>query len=228
MRRWQIIRSTSAPRHIHQAAYASVVLTGGYEEAGDLGRFFLSPGDVIFHQKFESHLNRFCPTGVMVLNLRLVERDFARPGLYRVDDLDRLVRKAERDSREASEYLHNQVLMKYQRPKDWPDELATAVRRNPDLRFTAWAGSHGIRPWELTRGFQQVFDIAPEKFRARARTMLALERIRETRESLISISASMGFSDQSHMCRSVRALTGTTPGAWRLHESAGIRTGSPY
>ena len=36
-----------------------------------------------------------------------------------------------------------------------------------------------------------------------------------TAEPLAGIAAEVGFSDQAHMTRDVKALTGKTPGAWR-------------
>ncbi|HEU4731148.1 MAG TPA: helix-turn-helix domain-containing protein [Kofleriaceae bacterium] len=36
-----------------------------------------------------------------------------------------------------------------------------------------------------------------------------------TRDSLAAIAAATGFADQAHMTRSVRALTGASPSAWR-------------
>lgn len=219
MRRWQTIRSNYAPRHMHHAAYVSVVMSGGYEEAGDFGRFFLEPGDVLFHEKFESHLNRFMPGGVTVLNLPLHELDLSREGLFQVGDLDRIVRLSERDPRDAAECLHCVTTRKVQRLWDWPDELAATIRDNPGLRLSEWAIANGLRGWALTRGFQKVFGVAPETFRAHVRTTLALRRVRGTAESFTDISASAGFSDQSHMCRSIRGLTGQSPGAWRKKHS---------
>jgi quercetin dioxygenase-like cupin family protein len=35
------------PRHYHWLPYAAVVLSGGYEEAGDGGRRHVRPGDVL-------------------------------------------------------------------------------------------------------------------------------------------------------------------------------------
>src|ERR1700733_462926 len=130
MRRWQTIRSTSAPRHIHRNAYASIVISGGYEEAGDFGRFFLEPGDVLFHKSFEAHLNRFLPGGATVLNLPVTGSKWPAPGLFRVTDLDDIVRTAESDPREAYELLRSVAKPKKKSFQDWPDELAAAMRHN--------------------------------------------------------------------------------------------------
>jgi hypothetical protein len=42
---WQSIRASALGRHVHEEAYAALVLSGGYEEAGDHGRFQVKAGD---------------------------------------------------------------------------------------------------------------------------------------------------------------------------------------
>jgi hypothetical protein len=69
MRMWQTIRASVLGRHVHEKAYAALVLSGGYEEAGDRGRFQVKAGDVIFHEPFEAHLDRFSEKGAAVLNI---------------------------------------------------------------------------------------------------------------------------------------------------------------
>jgi len=64
MRRWQTIHSRELARHVHAGSYAALVLSGRYEEAGDHGRFQVQVGDVVFHGRFEAHLNRFPAAGV--------------------------------------------------------------------------------------------------------------------------------------------------------------------
>jgi hypothetical protein len=42
-------------RHVHARPYATIVLEGAYEEAGDHGRFRVSAGGVLFHGAFSTH-----------------------------------------------------------------------------------------------------------------------------------------------------------------------------
>lgn len=44
-------------RHRHACAYVALVLSGGYVEAGDAGRWRVRPGDAIVHAPFEAHLD---------------------------------------------------------------------------------------------------------------------------------------------------------------------------
>jgi AraC-like DNA-binding protein len=215
MRIWQTIRASYLSRHVHGRAYAALVLSGGYEEAGDYGRFQVNAGDVIFHEQFEAHLDRFSETGAAVLNLPLHTSCSCTAGIAKVTDVDAVARVAERSRRDAIELLFSLAIAGTPQPADWPDELAAALVRNPSLKLSQWGEKKGIAPWTVSRGFELVFGVSPEAFRARTRARHALRSIRNTQASLANIAVELGFADQSHMTRSVKQLTGIGPRAWR-------------
>src|SRR5215469_5434913 len=101
MRLRQTIRASSLQRHVHSVPYAALVLSGGYEEAGDNGRFKVNAGDVVFHHQFEAHLNRFSKEGAIVLNLRLPPGNCYPAGIASVPDPDSVVRVSEWSRRAA-------------------------------------------------------------------------------------------------------------------------------
>jgi hypothetical protein len=78
--------------------------------AGDHGRFRVKSGDVIFHGRFEAHLDRFSQTGAAVLNLTLPVRYSCTPGVARVADPDGIVRVAERSCLDAVDLLLSPIL----------------------------------------------------------------------------------------------------------------------
>jgi AraC-like DNA-binding protein len=211
----QIIRRTFLARHIHARPYAAVVLSGGYEEAGDNGRFTVRTGSVVLHDAFEGHLNRFSRHGATVLNLPLDSVHSYHVGIARLSDPDVVVRMAETSSRSATDLLLSLVEKCTLHFADWPDELADALTQRPSLKLLEWGEEKELAPWTISRGFAQVFGILPEAFRARARARRALRLIRETRTPMAVIAAELGFSDQAHMSRSVKDLTGIPPQAWR-------------
>jgi AraC-like DNA-binding protein len=215
MRMWQTIRHSVLGRHVHQKAYAALVLSGGYEEAGDHGRFRVKAGDVIFHEQFEAHLDRFSETGAVVLNLGLPSACSYAPGIAKVADPDSIVRAAESSCRDAVDLLFCFAVREMSQAADWPDELVAALISDPSLKLTQWAEKSGIAPWAVSRGFALAFGISPETFRARIRARRALKAIQDTEAPLLSIAAELGFSDQAHMTRSVKQLTGIGPQAWR-------------
>ena len=212
---WQTIRSPALGRHVHGTAYAALVLSGGYEEAGDRGRFQVKAGDVVFHGQFEAHLDRFADAGAQVLNLRLPTGSSYAPGIARVADPDSVASAAETSRRDPVNLLFSAATSEIPQFADWPDELAAALWKNPSLRLSEWAEENGIAPWTVSRGFALVFGVSPEVFRSRARAHQALKFIQDTSAPLASISADLGFADQSHMTRRVTQLTGIGPQAWR-------------
>lgn len=201
------------PRHRHAEGYATVVLAGGYEEAGDNGRRRVEPGDVIVHSAFEAHLNRVPPEGAVALNLPLPDRALTAFG--RVDDPDVIVRAVERDMREAVALLLAQHRPAVAGPADWPDLLALALARAP-VRLGAWAREHGLSAEHVARGFRRVFGATPQAYGREARARAALDDVlRDGGAPLAQIAAARGFADQAHMTRAIRALSGLPPGAWR-------------
>jgi AraC-like DNA-binding protein len=212
---WQSIRASVLGRHVHEEAYAALVLSGGYEEAGDHGRFQAKAGDVIFHEQFEAHLDRFSETGATVLNLRLPVGCSYTSGIARVADPDSVARVADRSRRDAIDLLFSTAVREMPDPADWPDELAAALLKNPSLKLSQWGEKNGIAPWTVSRGFALVFGVSPEAFRARTRARHALKFIHDTTAPLANIAADLGFADQSHMTRSINQLTGIGPRAWR-------------
>jgi AraC-like DNA-binding protein len=214
MKMLQTIRSSSLDRHSHSAAYAAIVLSGGYEEAGDQGRFRAEPGDVLLHERFETHINRLPISGAVVLNLMLPANVGFSAGLVRFSDPDSIIRLAERDESEAAYVLLSASPAVESRPADWPDELARSMIRNPSLGLAGWCRKNGLASWTVSRGFSQVFGVSPSAFRARVRARQAWQAICQGDDSMASIAIQLGFADQSHMTRSVKQLTGMSPRCW--------------
>jgi AraC-like DNA-binding protein len=215
MRVWQTIRASAFGRHCHNEAYAAVVLSGCYEEAGDRGRFWVEAGDVILHDRFEAHLDRFPGSGAVVLNLGLHSNHSFTPGAWRVADPDLIIRTAEQNRAKASELLLLTVNEYHSKNAEWPDELAAAIIQDPSMILSQWAELRCLKPWAVSRGFYQVFGITPEAFRARTRAIHAWKAIQTTPEPLAQIACNLGFADQAHMTRGVKHTTGMAPAAWR-------------
>jgi len=215
MRVWQPIRALVLDRHSHDAAYAAIVVAGSYEEAGDQGRFRVEAGGVLLHDRFEAHLDRFSRAGAVVLNLPLPTGLSFKPGAAKLADPAPIVIAAERSLVEATALLLSTIQDATPKPVDWPDELAASLMQDSFLVLSTWAQEQGLTSWTVTRGFAQVFGISPEAFRARMRARRAWKAIQGTETPLAEIALDSGFSDQAHMTRSVKQITGMTPGEWR-------------
>jgi AraC-like DNA-binding protein len=216
MRVRQTIRTPLIRWHIHKRAYAALVLSGCYEEAGDSGRHLVQAGNVVLHEAFEAHLDRIPRLGATVMNVPLPAQYAFRSGVATVDDPDEIVRLVEKGDSEAAALLLWSGEITDPEFQDWPDELAASLTQNASLNFSRWSEAKGISGWDVSRGFAKVFGISPCAFRARARTRQAWRAIRTANTPLSAIAAHFGFADQAHMTRSVKTLTGKCPSAWRL------------
>ncbi len=202
------------PRHLHEHAFAAIVLSGGYIEAGDTGRHRMEPGDVLLHQAWEGHLDRFGGGGAEVLVLDIADTDASRL-CGRLADPDAIARLAERDRSEAARQMLAELSPKPSDVDDWPDELARALNDDPSLGLGAWADERGLHLGSLSRGFRQVFGVTPVGYRLIQRTRRAVAALRRSTDPLSFIAQDCGFADQAHMNRAVLKLAGATPVALR-------------
>lgn len=214
----QLNQDLSLPRHRHLSAYATIVLAGTFEEAGYAGRIQASVGDVLIHPRLDCHVNHKVPAGVRLI--RLLWSDSAiRPGLYQVDDLDRLAVASQKCPSDAtlllSELLRKRAAKSPRICNDWPDLLATNLVLSDSTGIGDWARTHQLAPETVSRGFSRAYGVSPEVFKAECRARRAWLRITKGTDELSTIAAETGFADQAHMTHWIRRTTGASPGAWR-------------
>lgn len=203
----------SLPRHLHRQAYATLVLEGGYEEAGEAGRWRVRPAHVLVHAPFSAHCNRTRKCGAGLLNLPLpFDVRISRCGT--VADPDRVAQLAERDLAAAVECLLYGWSEDVSPLDDGPDQLASALSAPGALRIQEWSNRQGISRQTAFRGFRAVYGVCPTRYRVEARARHAWRLLMGTDLTLADAALEAGFADQAHMCRDVKALTGRTPGEW--------------
>lgn len=216
-------RSFRLPRHRHLRAYATVVLAGGYEESGYIGRIRATAGDVLIHPALDCHANQMISAG-----LRLIRLDWPDAsgigGLYHLDDVDELARTAEKDVIEAMLLLERTLRTKSLpspegRRNDWPDLLLVDLANNGSTEIGVWAETNGLARETVSRGFAAAYEIAPSVLRAELRTRAAWLRITRGSDCLCTIAADTGFADQAHMTRWIHRVTGAPPAVWRRNVS---------
>lgn len=214
MLRQRLQSATRINRHRHTDACITIVIDGGYLEAGDNGRWRTEPGDVLVYQPFTSHLN-YISRSSTVLNLPLLHNALLLQGRYLLRDVDQLVVTAERDKREATEILLEQLLPG--RPSfDCPvDRIAEqlAFPNAPDVQ--ALARQLGVCRETVFRRFRSVYGISPARYRTENRARRAWRAIVTSSTPLAALAVDLGFADQAHLSRSIRTLTGMTPRQWR-------------
>jgi AraC family transcriptional regulator len=72
----------------------------------------------------------------------------------------------------------------------------------------------------FSRAFRRTFGRAPHAFVIRRRVELAAQYMLQTEAPLSDIALRCGFTDQPHLCKHFRQITGHTPAAWRRAHSS--------
>lgn len=88
-------------------------------------------------------------------------------------------------------------------------------RLSEPLLLNDLADAAGMSKWHFSRSFRDTFGISPMQYVLRARVIEAQRLMRSSTMSLAQVSAECGFSDQSHMSKAFRIMTGTTPRRYR-------------
>jgi AraC-like DNA-binding protein/quercetin dioxygenase-like cupin family protein len=202
-------------RHRHAHAFAAVVLSGRYVEAGDTGRHALGPGDVLIHAPYEAHIDRVFSTGAEVLVIPL-SKPWRRPVSGHIYDPDLLACLAEKNATLALVELEKHFTDAVGSPNDWPALLAEALLRESFICLRQWAQSQRLHYGSLSRGFRQEFAVTPARFRSLVRMHIALQLLGQNK-SLADAATLSGFSDQSRMARVMRSELDATPSQLRCN-----------
>lgn len=204
-------------RHAHFYAYVSIILDGGYEQASYAGRVRLAPGDVLVQPMLDRHEN--LPVGARGTHLLRLgwHFDASLGGVYRVRAIDDVIRTAARDPAAASGLLRE--LLEHATPlqprsADWPDLLAQDLRGG-EVGIADWAQRNGLARESVARGFRRSYGTSPRSFATELRAREAWLRVVTDSSGLAHIAAELGYADQAHMTRAIRALTGAPPHRWR-------------
>lgn len=222
---WRNIRSgldyLSAIRHVsrhrHFDAYATLVLHGSFEQVSYAGRLQLQAGDLLIQPTFDCHADRMISRSLVLCRLPW-RPEAGYGGIYRNCRVDVAQALAERDIREAVSFLENELDRATFIPSatlDWVDELASDLRSDARIRVAQWARAKGVTREHVSRSFSSVYGASPAQFRFELTARTAWLRTVGTKERLSKIAADLGFSDQAHMTRAVKALTGQPPVQWR-------------
>jgi AraC-like DNA-binding protein len=82
-------------------------------------------------------------------------------------------------------------------------------------RLPAPAALLNVSPYRLSRAFSRYRGLSLTRYRNRVRVGRALDRLIDGDTGLADLAAHLGFADQAHLTRTVRAHAGHTPVALR-------------
>jgi AraC family transcriptional regulator len=231
------------PRHSHERAYFGLLLRGGYTETYDGSRRECGPASLVFHPGHETHAEQFCGAGGRLFRvevgpgrleqIRTHSRVLEGPAHFRGGCLSVLAGRLYREfgvadelSPLAIEGLVLELLAGASRdlwspgPGEVPRWLGQArdllhARFAERLDVEGVARTVGVHPVHLARVFRRHYRRTPGDYVRRLRVEHACRLLSGSDAPLAEVALAAGFADQSHLTRTFRRLTGTTPAAFR-------------
>jgi AraC-like DNA-binding protein len=95
------------------------------------------------------------------------------------------------------------------------DGVRQTLASEPGHSLMDLARMLAVSPHHLSRVFHSLTGETISRYRMRLRARAALERLGDGETDLASLATDVGFADQSHLCRVLRAETTSTPSALR-------------
>jgi len=230
----------AVPLHEHQAPYLSLLLEGAYEERGDDFEIRYEPYTLVFHSAETVHEDEMlgpckffavdllppweavidelggAPAHVFEMHggdpiwlvLRLYREFLSRPEASRANVAALVYEICAHVAQRQSDDGHE---------PSWLAQVDGVVseRFSEPIDIAAIAAGVGIHPAHVCRAFRRFRGRTITDALLGARVQHVARRLAESDEPLSRIASDAGFSDQSHMTRVFKRLTGYPPGEHR-------------
>jgi AraC family transcriptional regulator len=101
-----------------------------------------------------------------------------------------------------------------------PKVLFRAVERlrsdsDADVSLAALASDAGLSRFHFCRAFKESTGLSPHAWLRQHRLEQAMQMLRDTDASVVSVAAALGYASQTAFAAAFRKLTGETPSDWR-------------
>jgi AraC family transcriptional regulator len=101
-----------------------------------------------------------------------------------------------------------------------PKVLLRAIERlrsdsDADVSLSALASDAGLSRFHFCRAFKESTGLSPHAWLRQHRLEQAMNMLRDTDESVVSIAAALGYGSQTAFAAAFRKLAGETPSEWR-------------
>ncbi|MCK1745689.1 helix-turn-helix transcriptional regulator [Bradyrhizobium sp. 139] len=101
-----------------------------------------------------------------------------------------------------------------------PTILRRAIERlrsnsDADVSLSALACDAGLSRFHFCRSFKESTGLSPHAWLRQHRVEQAMNMLRESDESVVSVAAALGYSSQTAFAAAFKKLTGETPSDWR-------------
>jgi AraC family transcriptional regulator len=230
----------SVTEHRHEASYFSLLLEGAYEERGDGFDLRYEPYTLVFHAARTPHEDRMLgPCRFFAVDLLpawesvIAELGGERAHVFELTGGDpiwlvlRLYReflaRANSGENAVEALVYELCAHVTKRATDetheppWLALADAAVRERfqQPLELVALASDIGIHPTHLCRTYRRFRGNTISDAMMGARVQFVARRLTDSDAPLAEIAADAGFSDQSHMTRVFKRVTGSPPGDLR-------------
>jgi AraC family transcriptional regulator len=230
-----------APLHLHERAYFTLILRGGFEEVYGSKILTASVGTMNFVPAGTPH--RTYSHGVRLIRMEFPDSALAlagavgpvlqRPTLFTHPTPVSVARRVVAELRSRDHGWHLVVhglllellghLVRDQPP--WPARRIPHWLRNVKNRVdSAWnqpisladfAHTAGVHPVYLARAFRASYGSSVGEYKRGQQLRAAEERLLRSDDDLRDVALSCGFADQSHLSKSFRRVFGISPGRYR-------------
>ncbi|MFB9268096.1 helix-turn-helix domain-containing protein [Bradyrhizobium erythrophlei] len=101
-----------------------------------------------------------------------------------------------------------------------PTVLRRAIQRlrsdsDTDVSLAALACEAGLSRFHFCRAFKESTGLSPHAWLRQYRLGLAMNMLRDTDDSIVSVAAELGYASQTAFAAAFKRLTGETPSDWR-------------
>lgn len=203
--------------HRHDDAYAALVLDGSYVEASADGPIECIPGTLVLHPRWHAHGNRFGRNGAKVINLELDDDLATDTGralrVLRVVDLGEAAAVFARGHHHLDDLLTACGQADAPALLNWQPAFLHELQHG-ELPVSVLARRAGVSLAHASRSFVRSHGMPPQLLRRELRCRQALALL-GGEATLAEVAAASGFSDQSHLNRTLRLTTGATPAQLR-------------
>lgn len=213
-------------RHAHASANLSLVLAGTLQETVGSQEVWANSGSLSAKPADVRHSNVYGDRGALLLAVTVEDPELWAEAAPREGWAWSRVSAEERTAIlgalrrgggwcEADEVfdllaLAGSAPARRSSPPAWLQEVAARLTEDGTAPISKIAADAGVHPVYLARAFRQWFRTTPKGFRLWAKTSVAVDHLLGGTNPARAAQES-GFADQSHMCRSLRAATGSSP-----------------
>lgn len=212
--------------HEHGFTQISFLLAGEMRESLGRREFNLGGPSHGCKPAGRRHSNEYGKTGALIFAVNLEERAEGSPtglasGWGRTaggKNVPTLVAAAleTADPQLRAELLWDLVALErdegYPRRSDapvWLEHIRSEIRDAPDLmRIDAASDAAGVHRTRISRLFRRHYGVAPSVYRLRCMAAKGIAFALATEGKLVEAAYGVGFADQSHLARTVKACTG--------------------